>query len=250
MARSRAWRGRLLLILPAIDLRGGQCVRLRQGDYQQETIYDRDPVAVARRWVEQGATFLHVVDLDGAKQGQPVNGESIRRIVAAAGVPCQLGGGLRTESHIAEALDWGVARVVLGTRVLHDPDGSADICRRFPGRIVLGIDVRAGKVASEGWLHVSSTSALDLARRCADWPLAALVYTDIRRDGMMQGPNLDALAEMAAAVRLPVLASGGVTTLDDIRQLARRRLAGCIIGRALYEGRIDLAAAITAARSL
>lgn len=237
-------------ILPAIDLRGGQCVRLRQGDYNQETVFGDDPAAMARRWVSQGATELHLVDLDGAKLGHPVNGASVRRIVEAAGVPCQLGGGLRSEAHIAQALELGVDRVVLGTRALKDPGWLERVCRQFPSKIVLGIDARQGRVATDGWREVSTDSALDLARRCAAWPLAALVYTDISRDGMLEGPNLDALAEMAAAVPLPVIASGGVTTLDDVRGLARLNLAGCIIGRALYEGRLDLAAAIQMVQEL
>lgn len=237
-----------MLILPAIDLRGGQCVRLRQGDYDQETVFGDDPAAMARRWVDQGATYLHVVDLDGARQGRPVNGDSIRRIVQAGGVPCQLGGGLRTEAHIAEALAWGVDRVVLGTRALQDPAWCEAVSRRFPGRVSLGLDAHQGRVATEGWQHVSDVSALDLAKRCAAWPLAAIVYTDISRDGMLKGPNVEATAELAAAVAVPVLASGGVTTLDDVARLAGRGLAGCIIGRALYEGRLDLAAAILLAR--
>ena len=238
-----------MLILPAIDLRGGQCVRLRQGDYSQETVFGSDPAAVARRWVEQGASFLHLVDLDGARQGHPVNGDSVRRIVAAAGVPCQLGGGLRSEEHLTEALGWGVARVILGTKAVQDPAWLEGVCRRFPGRVVLGLDARDGKAATQGWLHTSEHSALDLARRCAAWPLAALVYTDIRRDGMLEGPNLRAFAELVAAVPLPVLASGGVTTLDDVRRLARLGVAGCIVGRALYEGRLDLPAALALAQA-
>jgi phosphoribosylformimino-5-aminoimidazole carboxamide ribotide isomerase len=233
-----------MLILPAIDLRGGQCVRLKQGDYEQETVFGADPAAMARRWVDQGARYLHLVDLDGARVGQPVNGASVRAIVQAAGQPCQLGGGLRTEDHIAEALSWGVERVIIGTRALKDPGWFEGVCRRHPGKIVLGIDARDGRVATEGWLEVSDCPALELARRCASWPLAALVYTDVSRDGMLQGPNVAALAEMAAAVALPVIASGGVTTLDDIRRLAGLGLAGCIVGRALYEGRLDLAEAI------
>ena len=236
-----------MLILPAIDLRGGRCVRLRQGDYGQETVFGDDPAALARRWVDQGATFLHLVDLDGAREGRPVNGASVRRIVEAAGMPCQLGGGLRSEADIEQALGWGVRRVVLGTRALQDPAWCAAVCRRFPGRVLLGIDARQGRVATEGWLHTSELSALDLARRCSGWPLAALVYTDISRDGMLAGPNVEATAELAAAVPVPVIASGGVTTLDDVARLARCGLAGCIIGRALYEGRIDLAEAITVA---
>ncbi len=233
-----------MLILPAIDLRGGQCVRLRQGDYAQETVFGDDPAAVARRWVEQGAAYLHLVDLDGARQGHPVNGDSVRRIVQAAGVPCQLGGGLRSEEHISEALGWGVERVILGTRALLDPAWCESMCRRFPRRICLGIDARQGRIAIQGWQRDSDQSALDLARQCAAWPLAALIYTDISRDGMLEGPNVEATVELAAAVSLPVIASGGVTTLEDVARLAWRGLFGCIIGRALYEGRIDLAAAI------
>ncbi len=236
-----------MLILPAIDLRGGRCVRLRQGDYDQETVFGADPAALARRWVDQGARYLHLVDLDGAREGRPINGSSIRAIVTAAGVPCQVGGGLRTEADVAEALSWGVARVVIGTRALQDPDGFAALCRRFAGKVVLGIDARQGRVATHGWLETSDCSALDLARRCEGWPLAALVYTDISRDGMLTGPNDEALAEMARASTLPVIASGGVTTLDDVRRLAGLGLAGCIIGRALYEGRLDLAAALALA---
>jgi phosphoribosylformimino-5-aminoimidazole carboxamide ribotide isomerase len=217
---------------------------LRQGDYAQETVFSDDPAAMARRWVEAGAAFLHLVDLDGAKEGRPVNGASVRAIVEAASVPCQLGGGLRTEADIATALSWGVHRVVLGTRALQEPGWLEAVSRRWPGQVVLGIDARDGMVATHGWLEVSQRPALELARQCSGWPLAALVYTDISRDGMLAGPNLDALAEMAAAVPLPVIASGGVTSLDDVRALARRGLAGCIIGRALYEGHIDLKEAI------
>lgn len=237
-----------MLIYPAIDLRGGKCVRLRQGDYAQETVFGDDPAAIARRWVSEGAAWLHLVDLDGAKQGQPVNGDSVRRIIEAAGVPCQLGGGLRTEDHIAEALAWGVARVILGTRALKDPAWLETVCRRFPGRVVLGIDARDGRVATDGWLEVSDRSALDLARQCAAWPLAALVYTDIARDGMLTGPNLEPLRELAAAVPIPIIASGGISTLDDVRRLLPLDVAGCIIGRALYEGRVRLAEALMIAR--
>jgi phosphoribosylformimino-5-aminoimidazole carboxamide ribotide isomerase len=236
-----------VLIFPAIDLRNGKCVRLRQGDYAQETVFGDDPTAMARLWVGQGAPWLHLVDLDGAKAGKPINGASIRAIVEIAGVRCQVGGGLRTQADVETALGWGVARVVIGTKALKSPAWFRAVCERWPGRIALGIDAKDGLVATEGWFEVSAISALDLARRCAAAPLAAIIYTDIARDGMMQGANVEAMAAMAAAVAVPVIASGGVTTLDDIRHLAARGLAGCIVGRALYEGRIDLNEALTVA---
>jgi phosphoribosylformimino-5-aminoimidazole carboxamide ribotide isomerase len=227
-------------IYPAIDLRGGQCVRLRQGDYAQETVFGDDPAAMARRWVEQGATYLHLVDLDGAKEGRPVNGPSVRAIVAAAKVPCQVGGGLRTEADIREVLGWGVSRVIVGTKALTSPTWLDEMTAKFPNRIVLGIDAKNGQVATQGWLDVSTTSALDLAKRFDELPLAGLVYTDIARDGMMQGVNAAAMTEMVQATKLPVIASGGVTTIDDIRILRAIPVAGAIVGRALYEGRLDL----------
>jgi phosphoribosylformimino-5-aminoimidazole carboxamide ribotide isomerase len=226
-------------IYPAIDLRGGQCVRLRQGDYEQETVFGTDPAAMARRWLGEGATFLHIVDLDGAKEGRPVNGPSVHAIVEA-GAPCQLGGGLRTREHVAAALAWGVQRVVIGTKALQSPEWLEEVCREFPHQVVLGIDARDGRVATQGWLEVSEVGAVELARRFEQLPLAAIVYTDISRDGMLQGVNAPAMAEMVAATRLPVIASGGVTTLEDIRRLAAIPVAGCIVGRALYEGRLAL----------
>jgi phosphoribosylformimino-5-aminoimidazole carboxamide ribotide isomerase len=233
-------------IYPAIDLRGGRCVRLQQGDFARETVFGGDPAETAVRWVRQGATFLHLVDLDGAREGRPVNVASVRQILAAVAVPSQLGGGLRDEAHVEAALSLGVARVILGTKALQDPAWCEAMCRKFPGRVVLGLDARDGRVATEGWLHTSDQSAIAVARRCAAWPLAALVYTDISKDGMLAGPAVDATAELAAAVPVPVIASGGVTTVDDVARLADRGIAGCIIGRALYEGRIDLVAALAA----
>jgi len=227
-------------IYPAIDLRGAQCVRLRQGDYQQETVFGADPAAVARQWVAQGADFLHIVDLDGARDGRPINGPSVRAIVEASGVPCQLGGGLRSEAHIAEALGWGVVRVVIGTKALQSPRWLEEMCAKFPNKIVLGIDAKDGMVATHGWLDVSQTPALDLAQSLEHLSLAALVYTDIARDGMLQGANVAAMAQMCAAVKTPVIASGGVTTLDDVRALAALPLEGAIVGRALYEDRLSL----------
>lgn len=215
-------------------------MRLRQGDYSRETVFNTDPLAVAREWVAQGARFLHVVDLDGAREGRPVNTEIVRNIVQAAGVPCQLGGGLRSEENIALALGLGIDRVVIGTRAAQAPGWIEEMCRRFPGKIAVGVDARDGRVATQGWLEVSELTPLELARRLASLPLPALVYTDISRDGVLAGPNLGAMREMVAAVDLPVIASGGVTTIDDIRALAGAGIAGCIIGRALYEGKIHL----------
>jgi phosphoribosylformimino-5-aminoimidazole carboxamide ribotide isomerase len=228
-------------IYPAIDLRDGKCVRLKQGDYNQETIFGAEPAAMAQRWVADGATYLHLVDLDGAKEGRPINGRSVRAIIQAVGdVPCQLGGGLRTEADIKQALSWGVARVIVGTKALQSPAWLTQMAQRFPGRIVLGIDAKDGKVATQGWLEVSEMGALELARSCAQPLLSAIIYTDISRDGMMQGANVAAMAEMSAAVPVPVIASGGVTSLDDVRRLHEKKLAGCIIGRALYEGQLNL----------
>jgi phosphoribosylformimino-5-aminoimidazole carboxamide ribotide isomerase len=229
-----------MLILPAIDLRGGQCVRLRQGDYAQETVFGADPTAMALRFAQQGAQWLHIVDLDGARAGQPVNAAAIRSILRSVSLPIQLGGGLRKEEHIAEVLDWGVTRVVVGTRAVKDPAGFQELCERFPGKIALGLDARNGRVATEGWAAVSEVATLDLARQCEAGPLAAIIYTDISRDGMLEGPNLAAVAQLQQAVHVPVIASGGVTTLEDVRQLAALKVAGCIVGRALYEGRLDL----------
>lgn len=234
-------------IWPAIDLRGGKCVRLRQGDYAQETVFGDDPAAIARAWIEQGGKRLHLVDLDAAKDGSSANLASVRAIVGAVDAPCELGGGVRSEEKIAELVAIGLARLVVGTRALKDPGWFRQMCRKYPGRLVLGIDARDGMVATDGWLETSRTPAVELARQSAGEPLAAIVYTDIATDGMMAGPNVDAMAEMQSAVDVPVVASGGVTTLEDVRRLAGAGLAGCIIGRALYEGTIDLAAAIEAA---
>lgn len=237
-----------MLIYPAIDLLNGRCVRLRQGDYSRETVFSDDPAAVARKWAELGADRIHVVDLDGAKTGKPVNGPVIRKIVEAAGVPVQLGGGLRTDADLAACFDWGVRWAVLGTRALQSPEWVRTTAARFPNRIVLGVDAKGGFVATEGWLEVSKVKAVDLAKQVGDSPLAGVVYTDIAKDGMMSGPNFDALVEMRDAVALPVIASGGVCSLEHVRRLIEERIPGCIIGRALYEGSLDLAAAINLTR--
>ena len=238
-----------MLIYPAIDLLNGRAVRLRQGDYSRETVFSDTPADVARRWVDAGADRLHIVDLDGAKAGRPVNAAVVRKIVEAAGVPCQLGGGIRTDADLAAVFDWGVRWAVLGTRALQDPAWVRGVADRHPNRIVLGVDAKDGYVATDGWLAVSRTKAVDLAKEVSSSPLAAVVYTDIATDGMMAGPNFDALAEMQAAVTLPVIASGGVCTLEHVSRLIAAGSPGCIIGRALYEGSLDLSAVLTLARA-
>lgn len=235
-------------IWPAIDLRGGKCVRLQQGDYDRETVFGDDPAAMARQWVDAGAEYLHLVDLDGARAGFVENWAAIEAIVAAAGIPCELGGGVRDEATIARALDLGLERVVIGTLAVKEPEWFRQMCRAFPGRLALGLDARQGMVATEGWLETSRVSAVDLAQQLAREPIAAVIYTDIETDGMLAGPNLAALAEMVAAVDLPVIASGGITTADDVARLAALPVAGCIIGRALYEGTLSLKDALSVAR--
>jgi phosphoribosylformimino-5-aminoimidazole carboxamide ribotide isomerase len=236
-------------IIPAIDLRGGRCVRLQQGDYNKETVFGDDPAAMAEHWVGQGAERLHLVDLDGARSGGPRNLNAVRAIVGRVRVPCQFGGGVRHREAVEQLLAAGLDRVVIGTRALADPDWFRGLCAGFPGRVCLGLDARDGNVATDGWTETSSTPAMDLARRFDDPALAAVIYTDISRDGMMSGVNLPAVAQMAAAITRPLIASGGVTTLDDVRGLARLRVAGCIVGRALYEGKISLPDAIRAGLS-
>lgn len=233
-------------IWPAIDLRGGKCVRLQQGDYQRETVFGDDPAAMARHWIDQGGHYLHLVDLDGARTGQVTNWPSIQAIVRAVNVPCELGGGVRDEQTIRRLLDEGVSRVVIGTLALKQPDWFRQMCRAFPGRLALGLDARDGRVATEGWLETSHVTAIELARSFAREPMAALIYTDIATDGMLSGPNVPALAEMVGAVDLPVIASGGVTTAGDVARLAEANVAGCIIGRALYEGTLNLSDALAA----
>jgi len=234
-------------VWPAIDLRGGKCVRLRQGDYQRETVFAEDPSAMARHWVAQGARRLHLVDLDGAREGRPANADAVAAIAAAVDVPCELGGGIRSEETIAELLELGLARLVIGTLAIREPDWFRRMCRRFPGRLALGVDARGGRVATDGWLETSDLAALDLARSLADEPLAAINYTDIAADGMMTGPNIAAMADMQSAVDVPVIASGGISTAEDVARLAEIPMAGCIIGRALYERALTLPEALAAA---
>ncbi|MEX0713618.1 MAG: 1-(5-phosphoribosyl)-5-[(5-phosphoribosylamino)methylideneamino]imidazole-4-carboxamide isomerase [Pirellulales bacterium] len=236
-------------IWPAIDLRGGQCVRLQQGDYHRETVFGNDPAAMAVRWVQQGALCLHLVDLDGAKLGRPANLEAVKDILDAVDVPCELGGGIRDDESIAALLELGLQRLVIGTRALEEPEWFCAMCRRFPDRLALGLDAREGRVATHGWLATSDVTAGELAARYVGEPLAAIIYTDIARDGMLSGPNLPAMRELVSAIDIPVLASGGVRRAEDVADLALVGVAGCIIGRALYEGTLTLADALSAAGS-
>lgn len=233
-------------IWPAIDLRGGQCVRLQQGDYGRETVFDDNPVAVARQFQQQGAQHLHLVDLDGAREGRLVNLNTVQAIVESVDLECELGGGIRDEATIEVLLEMGLKRLVLGTSALKRPDWFGDMCRQFPGQLVLGIDARNRQVATEGWLETSEVEATELARDFQALPLAAIIYTDIATDGMLHGPNVTAMAEMQRLVDLPVVASGGVTTAKDVARLAAAGLAAAIIGRALYEGTITLSEALVA----
>ncbi len=234
-------------IWPAIDLRGGKCVRLQQGDYNRETVFGDDPAEMAQRWVDDGAQFLHLVDLDAARDGQLANRQAVSAILKFISIPCELGGGIRDEATIRSWLDAGLSRLVVGTKALKEPEWFQRMCALFPGKLALGLDARDGYVATDGWLETSRVRATDLARQFSHLPLVSIVYTDIARDGMLSGPNFDGVAEMKAAVAVPVIASGGVTTVDDIRRLARIGVAGCIVGRTLYDGKLTVAEAIAAA---
>src|SRR4051794_1255957 len=227
-------------VIPTIDLRGGYCVRLRQGDFVRETVFGDDPAAMAARWESEGASRIHLVDLDGARTGKPVNVAAVRAVLERVGVPCQLGGGVREDATIAAWLDAGVERGGVGTQALKDPSWFRSAVARHPGRVVLGLDARDGRVATGGWLDVSSVAATDLAEQFDDLPLAGVVYTDVARDGTLEGPNLAATEALARRLRTPVIASGGVGSLDDIERLARLPVAACIVGRALYDGRFRL----------
>jgi len=236
-----------VILYPAIDLKDGQCVRLVQGDMSRATVFNTDPAAQARAFAAAGCRWLHLVDLDGAFAGKPMNAVAVEAIVAAVSIPCQLGGGIRDMRTIDAWLERGIARVILGTAALKNPALVRDACRRHPGRIAVGIDARGGRVATEGWAEVSEVAAIDLARRFEDAGVAALVYTDIDRDGVMAGVNVEATAALARAVSIPVIASGGVASLDDLEALLaveKDGVAGVISGRALYDGRLDLAAAL------
>jgi phosphoribosylformimino-5-aminoimidazole carboxamide ribotide isomerase len=235
-------------IWPAIDLLGGKCVRLQQGDYARETVFSDDPAATALDFQRQGARYLHLVDLDGARAGKPVNVAAVEAILRTVDMECELGGGVRDEATIDSLLQLGLSRLVLGTSALKRPDWFRDMCAKYPGRLALGVDARDGLVASDGWLETSTVHAVDLVQQFAGDPLAAIIYTDIATDGMLQGPNVAAMREMQQAVSHPVIASGGVTTANDVSQLAAAGLAGAIVGRALYAGTLTLKDALDSAR--
>jgi phosphoribosylformimino-5-aminoimidazole carboxamide ribotide isomerase len=232
-------------IIPAIDLKNGACVRLIRGEMDQATVYSDNPAETAAKWEAQGASRIHVVDLDGAFQGEPMNLPAIRAIVGAVKARVQIGGGIRDLARIDEYLDSGVDRVILGTIALEDPQLVRAACAKHPGRIVVGIDARDGLVAVRGWAETSKTTAVDLVRELSNAGVAAVIYTDISRDGMLSGPNYEATREMAAASPIPVIASGGISAVEDLLQLTQiPNVQGAIVGKALYTGRIDLADAI------
>ena len=238
-----------MIFFPAIDLKDGQCVRLLRGDMARATVFSDDPAGQAAAFAAAGAEWLHVVDLDGAFAGRPINGDAVAAILAAVDVPVQLGGGIRDSATIARWLETGVGRVVLGTAALDDPDLVRQACRQFPGRVAVAVDVRDGLVATRGWAEASDVPALHLARRLEDAGVAAMIYTDITRDGALEGPNVAATVALAGAVTVPVIASGGVSGLADIEALKAAGgglLEGVIAGRALYDGCLDVAAAVAA----
>lgn len=240
-----------MIILPAIDLKEGRCVRLEQGLMDRDTVYNDNPAAQARIWQEQGGELLHIVDLDGAFAGVPKNKEAIRSIVAAIDIPSELGGGIRDLQTIEAYLDLGVSRVILGTVAKENPTLVEEACRMFPGRIVVGIDAKDGLVAVRGWADVTEKKATEMAREMEGFGVAAIIYTDIARDGMMQGPNIEATRALAEAITIPVIASGGLSSLDDIRRLMaieRYGVTGVITGKAIYSGAIDLREAVALTR--
>jgi phosphoribosylformimino-5-aminoimidazole carboxamide ribotide isomerase len=241
-----------VIIFPAIDLKGGECVRLVRGDMTKATVFNTDPAAQARAFALQGFDHLHVVDLDGAFAGTPVNAEAVEKILLAITMSVQLGGGIRDMKTVRGWLDKGVARVIIGTAAVRDPALVREAARLYPGRIAVGIDARDGRVAVDGWAKTSDISALELGRRFEDAGVAALIYTDIARDGALKGLNVEATLALAEAVSIPVIASGGIASIDDVKRLLApdcSRLAGAIAGRALYDGRLDPAEALAMIRA-
>ena len=241
-----------MILFPAIDLKNGQCVRLEQGDMARATVFNLDPAAQARSFAAQGFEYLHVVDLDGAFAGKPMNAQAVEAMLGAVTMPVQLGGGIRDLKTVEAWLGKGVARVIIGTAAVRDPELVKNAARRFPGRVAVGLDARDGKVAVEGWAETSQVTALDIAQRFEDAGVAAIIFTDIARDGLLKGLNLDATIELADRISIPVIASGGFASIDDVKALLApraKKLAGAIAGRALYDGRLDPAAALALIRS-
>jgi phosphoribosylformimino-5-aminoimidazole carboxamide ribotide isomerase len=236
-----------MLFIPAIDLKDGKCVRLRQGLMDDTTVFSDSPVDMAQRWVDVGTRRLHLVDLNGAFAGEPVNGDVIKAIAAKfPDLPIQIGGGIRDAETVKAYLDAGVTYCIIGTKAVEDPDFVVNLCQEFPGHIIVGIDAKDGMVATEGWAEVSSVSAIDLARQFENAGVSAIVYTDISRDGMMTGPNIEATVNLAQDISIPVIVSGGMTNMDDVKAVCETEgtgIMGAIVGRSIYEGTIDLAEA-------
>ncbi len=241
-----------MILFPAIDLKNGQCVRLEQGDMARATVFNLDPAAQAKSFAAQGFEYLHVVDLDGAFAGKPVNAQAVEAMLKAVAIPVQLGGGIRDLRTVAAWLEKGISRVIIGTAAVRDPALVKAAAKKFPGRVAVGLDARDGKVAVEGWAETSQVTALEIARRFEDAGVAAIIFTDIARDGLLKGLNLDATIALADRISIPVIASGGFASIDDVKALLdpqAKKLAGAIVGRALYDGRLDAAAALELIRS-
>ena len=241
-----------MILFPAIDLKNGQCVRLEQGDMARATVFNLDPAAQASHFAAQGFEYLHVVDLDGAFAGKPVNAQAVEAMLAKVTMPVQLGGGIRDLKTVEAWLEKGITRVIIGTAAVRDPELVKTASKKFPGRVAVGLDARDGKVAVEGWAETSEVTALDIAQRFEDAGVAAIIFTDIARDGLLKGLNLDATIALADRISIPVIASGGFASIDDVKALLdprAKKLAGAIVGRALYDGRLDPAAALALIRN-
>lgn len=240
-----------MLLIPAIDIKDGKCVRLRQGDMNQTTVFSDDPVAVAQRWVDEGARRLHIVDLDGAMKGEPVNADIVHRIAENhPQLPIQIGGGIRNEDTVDVYIQAGVSCVIIGTQAINEPHLISDLCIEYPDRVIVGLDVKDGHIATEGWSKLSKHDVVDLAHRFGEAGVAAIIYTDISKDGMMQGVNIEATVALAQAVNIPVIASGGIQNIENVKKLAAvsdSGIVGAITGRAIYEGTLDFAAGQKAA---
>jgi len=241
-----------VILFPAIDLKNGQCVRLEQGDMARATVFNLDPAAQAKSFAAQGFEYLHVVDLDGAFAGKPMNAQAVEAMLKAVTMPVQLGGGIRDLTTVEAWLDKGIARVIIGTAAVRDPELVKNAAKKFPGRVAVGLDARDGKVAVEGWAETSEVTALEIAQRFEDAGVAAIIFTDIARDGLLKGLNLDATVALAESISIPVIASGGLASIEDVKAMLMpraKKLEGAIAGRALYDGRLDPAVALAVIRN-